>query len=149
MTNESSSTNYVFLYGTLKSGFPNSHLNPAVRIEGAFSTVEPYPFYLVGEYSFPWLLDRPGDGYRMRGELYSASEEDLEHFDKLERVGEPEGYLRKSIQVVEADSKVVFDAFIYVIPQDRLATVSTRRGPLPEYTPEDAAAFRIPDDWLS
>ena len=50
----------VFVFGTLKEGFPNFATNRGRRIAGGFVTVQRYPLYLVGERFSPWLLDAAG-----------------------------------------------------------------------------------------
>jgi gamma-glutamylcyclotransferase (GGCT)/AIG2-like uncharacterized protein YtfP len=56
----SSMEHLVFVFGTLKEGFPNFTVNRGVRVPGSFSTCSAYPLYLVaagirkgplGEYS--------------------------------------------------------------------------------------------------
>ena len=66
----------VFVYGTLKEGFPNFHANKGARIPSVFFTVERFPLYLVGERCTPWMIDDPGQGERIAGELFGAL---LEH----------------------------------------------------------------------
>jgi gamma-glutamylaminecyclotransferase len=39
----------VFVFGTLKQGFPNFHINRGRRVAGEFATGLAYPLYLVGE----------------------------------------------------------------------------------------------------
>ena len=38
----------LFVYGSLKEGFPNFHVNQGRRVPGEFRTVRPHPLYLVG-----------------------------------------------------------------------------------------------------
>lgn len=47
----------VFVFGTLKEGFPNFATNKGVRRGGDFVTASRYPLYLVGERCSPWLID--------------------------------------------------------------------------------------------
>ncbi len=51
----------VFVFGTLKAGFPNSGTNTGRREPGEFSTALAFPFYLVGERHSPWLLNTEAD----------------------------------------------------------------------------------------
>ena len=57
----------VFVFGTLKQGFPNFATNKGARVAGDFMTVERYPLYLVGERYSPWLVDAAGKGERVVG----------------------------------------------------------------------------------
>ena len=50
----------VFVFGTLKQGFPNAATNRGARWPGNFRTEAAFPLYLVGERHVPWLLNAPG-----------------------------------------------------------------------------------------
>ncbi len=50
---------HVFVYGTLKEGFPNFEINRGVRLPGTFIMAERYPLYLVGERCVPWMILQP------------------------------------------------------------------------------------------
>ena len=58
----------VFVFGTLKDGFPNFATNRGTRLPGAFRTCSAYPLYLVGYRHVPWLLP---EGSRPAGRLRS------------------------------------------------------------------------------
>ena len=62
----------VFVFGTLKEGFPNFATNRGRRVAGDFVTKERYPFYLVGERHSPWLIDQPGEGERIVGQVFEV-----------------------------------------------------------------------------
>lgn len=129
----------VFVFGTLKDGFPNFHVNRGRRIPGRFSTRERYPLYLVGERHVPWMLDTPGLGERVAGELYEVDAEALAAMDRLERVGEPGGYRREAILVLDGTRGV--EAFAYLKATAELGS-QPRVGPLAEYTAEHARLYR-------
>lgn len=78
----------VFVFGTLKEGFPNK----GIRMAGTFLTKECYPLYLVGERHSPWLINAPGDGKRIVGQVFEVDQAALEAMDKLERISVPDGY---------------------------------------------------------
>lgn len=50
----------VFVFGTLKEGFPNFAVNTGIRLSGNFETEDLYPLYLVGERHSPWLVLNAG-----------------------------------------------------------------------------------------
>ena len=55
----------IFVYGTLKEGFPNFPFNPGQRVAGTYRTRQPFPFYVVqltDEDRAPWLMNTPGAG---------------------------------------------------------------------------------------
>ncbi len=90
----------VFVYGTLKSGFPNhAHFLSDARHMGDFQTVKPYPLVLIGNRCSPCLIDRPGAGKVVRGEVYAVDIATLAALDRLERTTAPDGYHRRTIAV--------------------------------------------------
>ena len=95
----SPATTRVFVYGTLKRGFPNHPLLERATLLGAARTCESWPLVIAGSWFVPCLLDRPGQGHRVRGEVYAVDAPTLADLDELEGVGEPDGYDRKPIEV--------------------------------------------------
>ncbi|UYN95712.1 MAG: gamma-glutamylcyclotransferase [Enhydrobacter sp.] len=133
----------IFVFGTLKEGFPNFARNAGRRLPGVFTTVERLPLYLVGERHSAWLVDRPGDGETVRGEVYEVDEAALAAMDALERVGAPDGYRRRRLRVVPAGATgASLEVFAYLKDPGQLAGADLRLGPLGEYTLEHAALYR-------
>jgi gamma-glutamylaminecyclotransferase len=64
----------VFVFGTLKQGFPNAATNRGARWPGNFRTEAAFPLFLVGERHVPWLLNAPGTGLPVIGEVYAVDE---------------------------------------------------------------------------
>lgn len=85
----------LFVYGSLKQGFANEHVNTGRRVAGQYRTQERYPFFLLGEGEVPCVVARPGTGAQIVGELYEATPADIARMDLLERIGEPNGYERR------------------------------------------------------
>ena len=77
----------VFVYGTLKRGFPNHPRLAATGspFAGAASTAAPTAL-VIGPYSVPFLLPAPApsSGRLVSGELYSASPSALADLDVFE-----------------------------------------------------------------
>ncbi|KAM0935448.1 putative gamma-glutamylcyclotransferase [Dioscorea sansibarensis] len=79
----------IFTYGTLKRGFFNHALMQDLILAGDAIylghavTATPLPL-VCGPYSVPFLLNLPGAGDRVRGELYSISPGALIRLDELE-----------------------------------------------------------------
>ncbi|CAA3002240.1 Hypothetical predicted protein [Olea europaea subsp. europaea] len=98
----------IFTYGTLKRGFHNHALiedlmrtRDAVFM-GDYSTVESFPL-VVGPHGIPYLINLPGSGHRVRGELYSvSSDRGLARLDELERVDDGH-YERLPVEVMAED----------------------------------------------
>ena len=133
----------LFVYGSLKEGFPNFHVNRGRRLPGDYTTAEPYPLFLH-EGRLPCLLPTAGSGHRVRGEVFDVGPEALAAMDALERVGEPGGYRRIDIEVVPADGagNDRLTAFVYVQEPAFLDGPGPHVGPLDEYTLEHAQSLR-------
>jgi gamma-glutamylaminecyclotransferase len=131
----------VFVFGTLKAGFPNFAVNRGRRIAGVFRTVQPHPLYLMGERRVPWMIDEPGNGRCVAGEIYEVDAAALAAMDELEGVGRADGYHRKALQVQGDDAAVVM-AQVYMKHTEQVVHGDVRDGPLDEYTPEHAALYR-------
>ncbi|XLS50022.1 hypothetical protein HN51_010699, partial [Arachis hypogaea] len=79
----------IFSYGTLKRGFSNHNLlQDLIRTGdasfiGLYKTSHRYPL-VCGPYRVPFLLNLPGSGHKVHGELYSVSARGLARMDELE-----------------------------------------------------------------
>lgn len=134
----------VFVFGTLKQGFPNFHENLGKRVPGDFTTCERYPLYLVGERHSPWMMDAPGTGHPVTGQVFEVDAPALQKMDLLERVREPDGYRRSAIEVIPAATAATppLQVFAYLKPADQVQPGQVRLGPLPEYGFAHAALYR-------
>ena len=80
----------LFVYGTLKRGFPLHEMGLAgAHFVGAHQTVDTYPMFVVGRWYTPMMLDEPGTGLHVQGELYEIVEAALSALDAMEHMGEP------------------------------------------------------------
>lgn len=100
----------VFVYGTLKKGQPNypymiNDAHGIARFQGRGLTVEKYPLVIAGKYNIPFLLNTPGIGHHVAGEIYSVDDQMLQFLDEFE--GCPDMYQRTPvrIEVVEWEGK--------------------------------------------
>ena len=132
----------LFVYGSLKQGFPNAHVNTGRRVGGDFRTLQRLPFYLVGAGHLPCLVLQPGQGLQVRGQLFEVSAADPAAMDRLERVDEPQGYSRVRIEVQQVDDGRVFEVDVYVQQASRLDPTNTLIGPLDEYTLDHSQRLR-------
>ncbi len=134
----------VFVFGTLKQGFPNFATNRGRRIGGDFRTAQRYPLYLVGERHSPWLVDMPGEGKAVTGQVFEVDAEVLADMDRLERIDQPDGYRRVWLEVQAADDPAAApcQVWAYLKPAGQLAAAQIMAGPLAEYTLAHAAAYR-------
>ena len=133
----------LFVYGSLKEGFPNFHVNKGRRVPGRYRTVRPYALFLA-DGALPCLLPTPGTGCQVIGQLFEVDAAELAAMDALERVGEPGGYARITIEVedVQSPAPELVQAFVYVQSPARLAAGGAHVGPIAEYTHEHARALR-------
>ena len=104
----------VFVFGTLKDGFPNSGANKGSRIAGEFLTSNRYPLYLVGERYSPWLVLSEGEGFQVRGQVFRVDEATLGDLDRLERTHAADGYRRVLMPVISEFTNEETPVFVYV-----------------------------------
>jgi len=98
----------IFVYGTMKRGFPNHRLLADARYLGTASTVERYALYVD---MFPGV--HPGDAVSpIRGELFEVGADDLRRLDALE--GHPNLCRREMVAVETGEGRR--DAWIYFYP---------------------------------
>lgn len=133
----------VFVYGTLKKGFPHHarYLGTA-RWIGDFKTLRPFPLVLNGERCSPCLVDAPGAGKRVRGEVYEVSPEVLAALDRLERTGATDGYRRRSIVAVPLDDRMTKRLTVYAYLKSPHLVDAPQSADLSEYTRELGASYR-------
>ena len=134
----------IFVYGSLKAGFQNAHVNRGVRQPGEFRTHERLPLLLLGDGHVPCLVLQPGAGHQVNGEVYEVGADALALMDRLERLDEPRGYRRVSIEVerLDAGDVAVLTVEVYVKPPEHVSADEQRAGPLVEYTADYAARFK-------
>ncbi|KAM6586457.1 hypothetical protein CsatA_009062 [Cannabis sativa] len=97
----------IFTYGTLKQGFSNHVLlqdlittGDALFI-GNYKTHLNYPL-VCGPYRVPFLINLPGSGQKVIGELYAVSSSGLSRLDELEGITRSH-YQRLPIQLSPLD----------------------------------------------
>lgn len=134
----------LFVYGSLKQGFANEHVNGGVRLPGSYRTCQLLPMYLLGDGHVPCIVHTPGTGHHVIGEVYEVTQESLVRVDRLERLGEPGGYERVAIEVesVGGPGRGSLRAFVYVKTESQVPAGTERIGPLAEYTQAHARNFR-------
>jgi gamma-glutamylaminecyclotransferase len=119
---------WVFVYGTLKRGFPNERLMPEARFKGTARTSDRIPLVITGQWYTPILIAESG-GRRVTGELFRVDDGGLVHLDNLEGVGRVLGFDRIELEVDHAGE--VSMAFAYAKPRDRIDIIHSE--PLEEY----------------
>ena len=133
----------LFVYGSLKEGFPNFHVNKGRRVAGLYRTTQACALYLISG-QLPCLMPAVPGGLQVQGQLFEVNAEELAAMDALERVGEPGGYARSLIALERVDVQPVqsLQAFVYTQQASQLQRPGPHLGPLAEYTLEHAQRLR-------
>ncbi|XP_070711938.1 gamma-glutamylaminecyclotransferase B-like [Pempheris klunzingeri] len=92
----------VFVYGTLKKGQPNYYrmfdsANGKTEFLASARTTQKYPLVIAGNYNIPFLLNIPGQGHRIQGEIYKVDDRMLRFLDDFE--GVPAMYQRTLVKL--------------------------------------------------
>ncbi|XP_054764788.1 putative gamma-glutamylcyclotransferase CG2811 [Lytechinus pictus] len=95
--------NRVFVYGTLKRGQPNHFALSEVGNErytyiGNGFTSTKWPLVIASEHNIPYLLDKEGNGYNIKGEVYDVDDVLLGHIDQVECY--PDVYGRRKVDII-------------------------------------------------
>lgn len=93
---------HVIVYGTLKKGQPNHYRmldagNGKAEYCGRGRTVKVFPLVVAGKYNIPRLLNLPGTGHRVVGEVYRVDARMLAFLDDFECC--PDMYQRTTTQL--------------------------------------------------
>lgn len=143
----------VFVYGTLKLGFPNAHRGRGRRLPGRYITRQALPLYVVrlpDEDRAPWLMHLPGQGHRVCGELVEIDAAELPALDRFEEVGLPGGYQRVALELdplapdaapAAAPAGPPLLAQAYLKPAHQLGAWLAAEGPFGDYTPDLARGY--------
>ena len=138
---------FLFVYGTLKQGFPNHHLNQGQRVAGQFRTRQRYRLHVVRlthEDRAPWLIADHDQGEQVWGELYEVPWSALPQIDELEEEGRPGGYERREVLLDHEDgSPWQGRAFAYLKRAEELAHCLSVEGPYTRYTLELARGYYL------
>ncbi|XP_056319277.1 gamma-glutamylaminecyclotransferase C-like [Danio aesculapii] len=111
---------HVFMYGTLKKGQSNHYKllnsdNGQAEFITCARTIDKYPLVIAGKRNVPFLLNVPGSGHRVYGEIYRVDQKMLKYLDWFNKC--PEWYQRTSIQLEilkkNEESGGVEEAFVY------------------------------------
>jgi gamma-glutamylaminecyclotransferase len=132
----------LFVYGTLKEGFRNFHINRGQRIGAEFVTALPHPLYVIGEFGLPWLLHRPGGGLFVSGQVFEVDDAVLRDMDALERVDQPGYYQRMPLQVHDAAGGSLLAVQCYFGSADTFEREPVLAGPLACYELAHQALYR-------
>ena|SRR5437588_5203170 len=132
----------AFVFGTVKAGFPLHHGVAGTTFLGAYRTIQRFPMFVAGPWFAPMMMNEPGTGHHVVGELYELDEARLRRLDALESIGEP-GNLRVPIEVAPLGGGASCTALVYMksraladpIHTDYLESYQDRRFIPPECRP--------------
>lgn len=96
----------VFVYGTLKRSMPNHYWlqdtnSGYARFNCDGKTETKFPLIVATKCNIPFLLNVPGAGNHVKGEIFSVCESMLKHLDVLEEY--PELYDREIHKINGSD----------------------------------------------
>ena len=124
----------VFVYGTLKHGYPNAHIGmPRATFIGNYRTAECYPLVIGGRWFSPNLLNEPGNGFQVAGEAYEVDDKVLAELDALESVHLADGYRRVEMAVEPADAASPPLDNVWTYLRERRHIDGIHDGPLATY----------------
>jgi gamma-glutamylaminecyclotransferase len=104
----------LFVFGTLKRTFPlHDEWLAGARYLGRYRTVERFPMLVAGPWFAPMMLDEPGQGLQVYGEVYAVEAARLPALDALESVGQP-GHFRRHIAIEAETGGGRREAFAYM-----------------------------------
>lgn len=145
----------LFIYGTLKKGFPNYHIFSDFILSGDVSllspsiatTTTPYPL-IIGPLAVPFLLPLPsvaGSNF-ISGELISVSPRALSALDDLEGVSV--GHYERRPVAVKTKDGVDMEVEAYFAHRSYAEVMWRRSGEkgIGEYTDEMALEYVKPED---
>lgn len=102
----------VFVYGTLKRGFPNHATGmKSTTFVGGFRTCGRLALVLTGPWYSPVMIDEPGVGHRVAGEVFAVDDAGLEALDRLVGTYSPAGYRRIDVEVENVETGAVMRAW--------------------------------------
>jgi len=126
----------LFVFGTLKRGFPLHHALNAASLRGKGRTLLRYPMVIAGSRHAPMMFNEPGIGCHVTGEIYQLDDVCLEELDKLESVDTP-GNTRARLRVLPIGAELSVGAWAYFKARQLAAPIHT--GYLESY--EDFRSF--------
>ena len=87
----------VFVYGSLKKGKKLAFYLKSAKFLGKAITCKKYPMIISKSGWYPYLIEKKGVGFRIKGEVYKISPKLLKILDRIEET--PHYYYRKQIPI--------------------------------------------------
>ncbi len=121
----------VFVYGTLKRGFPNFGYMDGSTFLAEAATIDAYPLVVGGQWFTPYLMPEKGEGHRVKGELWDVPSALMPALDRLEATHLPNGYRRERIPVLVTGAQKPVEAWVYFRSRQHIFGIHT--GNLDDY----------------
>lgn len=142
----SSALKLVFLYGTLKTAEQNHYLltqkgNGIARFVQKVVTPERFPLVVATQYNVPFMLNKPGVGAFVTGELFEVDQRMLEVLDRLEDVG---NFYEREVMNFGGVNGTSRQAFVYVL--NKFPTGLLQLPMIREYRSGEVKAYVAPKD---
>lgn len=106
----------VFVYGTLKTHQPNHYWLQKNKGHATFIcngvTVDTFPLLVATKFNIPFMLNRPGVGKNVHGEIYEIDETMLTNLDDLEDY--PQLYNRIIANVIGSDRYYIINIYFHI-----------------------------------
>jgi gamma-glutamylaminecyclotransferase len=116
----------LFVFGTLKAGFPlHSRALSNAAYKGSYKTTERFPMFVAGNWFAPMMMNEPGTGHHVFGELYDVEDWRLNLIDEMESIGRP-GNLRVTISVEPISGGISRLAMVYMKSRELAVPVHTQ-----------------------
>ncbi len=115
----------VFVYGTLKRGFPNHRYMTGATFIAEARTADAYPLVVGGAWFTPYLIPDKGAGHHVKGEVWDVPDALMPALDELESVHLPNGYRRHRIPVLLDGSGERTEAWTYFRERRHITIVHT------------------------
>jgi gamma-glutamylcyclotransferase (GGCT)/AIG2-like uncharacterized protein YtfP len=141
-------SNFLFAYGSLKSGFRNSSILPKEFLLTTGVTLKKYEMYPCFNYTFPYLLESNREISKpVHGELYAVDNNLLDFLDNFEGVFQGL-FQREKAKIALKDGSVV-DAYMYIVANANsvLSDIDITPSPLCEWSKEHNDAGLLLDNY--
>ena len=97
---------------------------------------------LLDEDRAPWLVNHPGQGVPVSGQVFEVDEATLQAMDSFEEVGLPSGYVRLELELADQEGGLLH-AHAYMKERHQLVECLLIEGPFADYTAELAVGYRL------
>lgn len=107
---------YLFVYGSLKKGFPNNDILSQANYISKAKTLSKFAMYKEINKNYPYIIKDNNIGQNIEGELYQITRKDLlEKIDAFE--GSPDYFKRIDVMVKTRNKNIKAKTYILAAPK--------------------------------